>query len=359
MKARTRTGLTLAAGLTLATVLSATASEVVYLDRAHMDLRVQYDPAAEETNRLGLVLGYDTGSMRLTATNDAVYIVGGNEAKLAVPANPDYAFLGPAGAPVWVLPQSQNLALPYLGISAEDIPAEVFDGPLSVELVSVEGPGDFFAWSNSGAGQPPDLKLACTDGVVWSGHRAFHPLAGSHEHCNWAFTTNGLYRITLRVTGQRVGEAVPIIGKEVAWAFQILPLRPWETWVSTQWPPATAPAVAGPGADPDEDGLVNLLEYAFGNDPHQLLLTNTPAVLLVAHDGASRGALRYVHALQATDVDLAVLAFSQVPGLPQSLGPASDVIPHGETEVVTVYDPVPEVETAQRFYQLQATLHYP
>jgi len=119
--------------------------EVVYLDHQHMDLRLEYDPAAEDTNRLNVVLGYDAGIGHFIATNQQVYIVGNGEAKLAIPDNANYAFLGAPGASIWILPQSQNVALPYLGASAEDIPLDVFVGPLNLELRAVEGPGNFFA----------------------------------------------------------------------------------------------------------------------------------------------------------------------------------------------------------------------
>jgi surface-anchored protein len=337
-----------------------TQAQVAYLTSQHMDFRLQYNPVATGTNQLDIILGYDQGVAHFTATNQEVYIVGNTNAKLTIPSNPNYAFLGSPGAPIWILPQSQNVTLPYLGTSAEDIPLGVFNGPLNFELLSVEGPGNFFAWANSGAGQPPIIKFICTNGVVSAQYNVMNPLTGSHEHYNWGFSTNGLYRITFRVTGQRVGETTNIIGKEVAWAFQILPLRPWENWVSTNWLPATATNIAGAGADPDGDGIVNLLEYAFGNDPNIALYTNVPAITFVNDAGTNYGALRYLRATNATDLTFAPVATDAVTGATWAdLANVVSVATNGGTQTVTVRDSLSKEATTNRFYQLRVKLNYP
>ncbi|NOS70374.1 MAG: hypothetical protein HOP33_10640, partial [Verrucomicrobia bacterium] len=45
----------------VALVATVANAQVVYLDHQHMDFRLQYNPAAEGTNRLDIILGYDTG----------------------------------------------------------------------------------------------------------------------------------------------------------------------------------------------------------------------------------------------------------------------------------------------------------
>jgi hypothetical protein len=48
----------------------------------------------------------------------------------------------------------------------------------------------------------------------------------------------------------------------------LAPVPPWVLWQQRQFPDEwEMPLVAGPGADPDHDGLPNLLEYALGGDP--------------------------------------------------------------------------------------------
>ena len=182
-------------------------AQVAYLDHQHMDFRMEYNPAAEGTNQLDVLLRYNStsgvGPDYFVATNQQVYIVGGTNSQLIIPDNSNYYFLGAPGAPIWILPQSQNVTLPYIGTSGEDVPFGVFAGPLNFELISVEGPGNFFAWANSGAGQPPIVKFICTNGVVSTQYNVMNPLTGSHEHYNWGFSTNGLYRVTFRASASK------------------------------------------------------------------------------------------------------------------------------------------------------------
>ncbi|HSH17213.1 MAG TPA: hypothetical protein VLD18_14320, partial [Verrucomicrobiae bacterium] len=46
-----------------------------------------------------------------------VLIKAGENARLAIPAGPNFSFLGIVGDPVWVYPQSQAAGVPFVGIS--------------------------------------------------------------------------------------------------------------------------------------------------------------------------------------------------------------------------------------------------
>jgi len=334
-----------------------TLAQVTNLTNQHMDFRLQYDASATGSNRLEMILGYDPGQRGM---NSQVYIVGGSSAKVNIPANANYAFLGAVGAPVWILPQSQNTSLPYLGISAEDIPIGAFTDPMQLEVVSVEGPGNFFAWSVSGAGQPPTIKMIVTNGVVAPGYNHADVFIGSHEHNNWAFSTNGLYHVTFRANGQFLGATTNTIGRDVTWAFQILPLRPWEMWVATNWLPATARRTNGTAADPDGDGIPNALEYALGLNPNVASMAGLPTFSLITTNGETYGALTFTRVKAATDMDY----------LPSVRGDASSgawtlvtevvsVVDCGDKEAVTVRDFVPHTASAARFFQFRVRLNYP
>ncbi|MFO1477905.1 MAG: choice-of-anchor M domain-containing protein [Verrucomicrobiota bacterium] len=338
--------------------------QVFYLTFQHMDFRADYEPDADGTNRLNTLVRYNVSyevdpNGYIVTTNKYLYIVGGSGAQLTIPNNPYYTFLGQPGSPVWILPQTQDTNLPYVGISTEEIPPGVFNGPLSFELVSVDGPGNFFAWANPGFGQPPIIKFICTNGVVSPGYNVMTPSTGSHEHYNWAFSTNGLYRVTFRYSGQLAADGTYITGRNVTWAFEILPLRAWEQWVSTNWLPATGAGIVGAGADPDGDGIVNVLEYAFGNNPNVALRTNLPALTFVTNAGTSYGALRYIWATNATDVSLAPVAANSPAGPWTNLTNVFSVVTNGTAKTVTVRDSIAVPAAASRFYQLRGTLNYP
>lgn len=339
--------------------------QVFYLTFQHMDFRADYEPDAEGSNRLDTLVRYNVSYQidpngYIVTTNKYLYIVGGNDARTTIPNNPYYTFLGQPGSPVWILPQTQVFTVPYVGISTEEIPPGVFNGPLRFELISVDGPGNSFAWAVPGLGQPPIIKFICTNGVVSPDTNVMTPTTGSHEHYNWAFSTNGLYRVTFRYSGQLAADGTYITGRDVTWAFEILPLRPWENWVSTNWLPATASDVAGANADPDGDGLVNVLEYAFGNDPNVALRTNVPAFSFATEGGTNYGELSYTWSTNATDVALSVVAASNLTGAAwNNLTNVVSVITNGTTERITVRDSVPVPSAATRFYRLQVQLNYP
>ncbi|MFN3407406.1 MAG: choice-of-anchor M domain-containing protein [Limisphaerales bacterium] len=335
-----------------------TAGQVLTLTNQHMDIRFQYHPAASGTNRFSLVLGVDPGPVLLS--NYQFTITAHTNAQRIIPANPNFAFLGPAGAPVWILPQTQDPLRPYLGVSAEDISPADFDNPLRLELVGVEGPGNFFVYSVSGAGNPPDVKMVFTNGVVSPAQFFSTEFVGSHSHNNWAFSTNGLYRVTFRAVGSPAGTGTNLVGRDVAFAFQLLPLRPWESWVSTQWPPATPGAIAGPAADPDGDGLVNAVEYALGLDPNAPSHSGRPFAGLVNEGGQTYGTLTYTRVKAATDVTYEpVVRASLTDENGTLLTNVVSVVDLGPTERVTVRDAPPVSASSARFYQLRVRLNYP
>jgi surface-anchored protein len=338
-------------------------AQVTYLTNQHMDFRLQYHPTAEGSNRLDMILDISSG---IRGTNTEVYIVGQTNAKATIPGNVNFAFLGTPGAPVWILPQSLNINLPYIGISAADglyptdIPAGVFESEMALELVSVEGPGNFFVWSVSGAGQPPNVKMITTNGVIPAPYNAATITVNNHDHNNWAFSTNGLYRVTFRARGQFLGDTTNTLGRDVAWSFQILPLRPWENWISTNWPPATAGSTNGPAADPDGDGILNALEYALGLNPHTVSTTGLPTFSWVTDGGETYGALTFTRVKAATDIDYLPSVRSELGNLDWSLlTNVVSVIDAGDKEIVTVRDFSPASENNARFYQFRAKLNYP
>jgi surface-anchored protein len=185
----------------------------VILTNEHVDLRIVYDPSA--THQLSIV-ARDEDHQISYATNEAILVV--NEGgKLTLPAGTPF---GNEGDSLWVIPQSQNPDLLYLGISAEGIPSGAFTGNLEFRLTSVEGPGQFIVWQAVGFGNY-NVVINTKDGITAQDETT--PLIGSHEHYNWGFTTNGIYKVTFEASGHLAG-STNITSLPETFTFHVLPL---------------------------------------------------------------------------------------------------------------------------------------
>jgi len=141
-------------------------------------------------------------------------------ARLTRPSGSQWDFLGTAaGNDIWVLPQSQNPNLPFLGVGAEDADPGTFDfwNPgdsrgantsarwLEFSLVNVSGPGQFSLWQTDGFGGA--VVFMSTFSTPGEGNRLFVQ-EGGHAHYNWGFTAEGTYDITFQVRGFIGGDEV-------------------------------------------------------------------------------------------------------------------------------------------------------
>lgn len=187
---------------------------IVPLAVEHVDLRVLYN--ATDTNHLSFVARDEDHGINY-ATNECVLVVN-ESAKLILPAGTPF---GNEGDPIYVLPQSQNPDLLYLGISTEGIPGGVFSGNLIIRLKSITGPGQFFLWQASSFGDF-NVKMNTTDGITDADETT--PLIGSHEHYNWGFTATGVYQMTLQISGRRIGDSQDIVSPLTTFTFNVLPL---------------------------------------------------------------------------------------------------------------------------------------
>jgi surface-anchored protein len=183
----------------------------------HTDIQIVYNAAA--TNALGLIARDVTDGNIDYATNKVLLVVA-DAAKLILPAGTPF---GDEGDSLWALPQSQEPGLLYLGTSAENIPSGIFNGGLNLQLISVVGPGNFFLWQADQFGGF-NIQMNTTDGI--DNNDVHLQLIGSHEHFNWGFTTNGVYYVTLQVSGQRAGESTNIYSLPATFRFDVMPLPP-------------------------------------------------------------------------------------------------------------------------------------
>ncbi|MBM3841077.1 MAG: hypothetical protein FJ398_24610 [Verrucomicrobia bacterium] len=143
-------------------------------------------------------------------------------ARSAIPSDTRFAFLGSAGAPLWVLSQIQNHDLLFLGIAAEEIEKGIFAGDqLRLTLKQVKGPGHFFVYSTSGAAGTPDVRMNSRDGVSDADFATV--LAGGHTDYNWAFTAPGTYEVTFEASGVLTAENRAVSSGLIAYTFVVEP----------------------------------------------------------------------------------------------------------------------------------------
>lgn len=321
------------------------------LTREHADFRILYAPGA--TEQLGLVLRDQDRGVNL-ASNEVI-LVAKDAARLTLPPGTPF---GDAGAPLWILPQSQNVNLLYLGVSAEEVPGGVFDGPLSVVLKRFDGPGYLMAWQATGPGQF-NIGLNTRDGL--GANDAFSPLIGSHEHFNWGFSTTGVYSTTFQVAGRRSGEATNLTSLETTFVFHVQPVPPptnFLAWQRSIWPPGFNPSTTLPEADPDGDGAANLIEYAAGSSPTNAASMNGAVMFAFIAEGAERrGAMTFLRYRPALDVEWVPLAADSPAGpwvpMTRDLGSEPD---SPLTDRVTFGDDAPLLPHVRRFHQLKVRL---
>jgi surface-anchored protein len=256
----------------------------IYLSSGHTDLNVAYTAS---NNTWGLYGHYRPAGIPPEVdvpVADLVFFVPDNGARLPTSGGV-LPFLGQTGQPIWVLPQSQPASIPWVGFGAYGVGGteaqptndlNVFD-PLPALTLSETAPAvrltflsantpagaDFALWQNG----PVTLRWSNRPGTPAS--NAFALRQGQHAHFNWGFSQPGFYRVRVRLDGTIAGQPVQSPVFTLNFAVSVLPA--YETWRrdGSRFTAAERDdlALSGPAADPDQDGLPNLLEYALGAEP--------------------------------------------------------------------------------------------
>ena len=117
-----------------------------------------------------------------------------------VPAGAQWSFLGSAGSSVWILPQTHDHDLLFLGLGTEELAAGIFTGDqVTLSLRGVSGPGNFAVYQTDMFGNP-NVFMNSGDGITAGD--AVTLGAGAHSHVNWAFGAPGIYQIDFEASGR-------------------------------------------------------------------------------------------------------------------------------------------------------------
>jgi surface-anchored protein len=130
--------------------------------------------------------------------DQAIFLVRSN-ALTRVPNDARYSFLAASCSQIWILPQTQDPDLVFLGFGAEELESGVLrNDEFKVELKAKDGPGDFFVYDIDSFGAPV-VYMNTKDGITAADSRML--VAGAHNDLNWAFTKSGIYKISFEASG--------------------------------------------------------------------------------------------------------------------------------------------------------------
>lgn len=123
-----------------------------------------------------------------------------------------------SGDVVWVLPEVENMALPFLGLATEDLSVSEW-GDITFSLGSVTSPGgsgEFALWQSGSFG---DLLLRMS--TADPGSDTLTLLPGSHAHYNYGFSEAGIWEIQMTVSGTHVTDGFKSATETLT--FQVIP----------------------------------------------------------------------------------------------------------------------------------------
>ncbi|WP_029069242.1 TIGR03773 family transporter-associated surface protein [Jonesia quinghaiensis] len=126
------------------------------------------------------------------------------DARTSVPASSQYRFLGPAGAPLWLLPESQQEGILWPGWSTESIAPGAMGGDMTWRLTNASGPGEFALFtSNAQQLGGVDIAMSTRDGITAKDTITVPP--NTHAHGAWAFTAEGAYCLAFQRSATLTG----------------------------------------------------------------------------------------------------------------------------------------------------------
>lgn len=193
------------------------APAAIVLSNGHMDIGIAY-----ETGAWNLHVHKEWPLPEEEYPPDEAVFLIGAEARVTggVPGNPaSTAFFGAAGSPLWILPKTENPALPFLGVGAEELdPADWLGNP-TLSLVAVRGPGHFFVWDIGSFGDLQS-RMNTRDGI--SVLDRLDVIAGSHGHYFMGFTAEGEYEVDLSVAGLHAADG-PTASGPATYRFSVVP----------------------------------------------------------------------------------------------------------------------------------------
>ncbi len=140
--------------------------------------------------KLESLVGDDTSGTKVYREPDGTILWLKPSSKVSLPAG--FGPVGPAGSSVWQVPQTQNLDLIWLGWNTESLNAGNTRGPVQWTINGIDGPGSVKVYLTGSFGGIQQM--------VFNNGGSYSIPLGVHAHANWAFSAEGVYRITMTQT---------------------------------------------------------------------------------------------------------------------------------------------------------------
>ncbi len=171
-------------------------------------------------------------------------------------------------------------------------------------------------------------------------------------------TNTALNNLVGRVTPAQALAALPTASDHLPVVADYVVATPYNTWQLQHFTPAElgTPAVSGDLADPDGDGIVNLLEYALDLDPKQAKTLGMPTVGQTTVSSQQYLTLTYTRMLAATGITYLPQVSGDLTtwnaGTGYTVAVSSTTSADGLTQTVVVRDAVATTGATKRFLRL-------
>lgn len=195
--------------------------------RGHGDLGIAYEGGALDPHVHIHAGATVDGSVIATdaeyAPGDALPIIPFAKS-LSRPAGSQWDFFGvSAGQKVWIFPQTQAAALPFIGFGAEELNPSDWTSSFTITLTGITGSGvsaggTFSVYDVDGFGDPT-VAIRTDNGISSADFVSL--AAGGHAHYNFAFTQPGIYEATFSITGNHVADG--FVDATATYSFQVVP----------------------------------------------------------------------------------------------------------------------------------------
>lgn len=198
------------AGVVASSLAWTTASRAqIYYTTGHGDIGIGYEEGALEPH-----WHLDAGEF---APEEVIARISATTLSPASSSN----FLGVAdGSLIYVAGSAANQ--PNLGFGAEELDPADWDGPITVTLSGVTGPGQFALYTLNLGGGITDVLFSSFDAGETYANNTFTLLPGDHEHFTFGFTEAGSYELTLTWSGTLSGGG-GFQSSTASFAFEVVP----------------------------------------------------------------------------------------------------------------------------------------